>query len=96
MNVKTFFSRNAYSILAWVISLGLFFIAFYIGLQIFQQTINYRVSALETQMTDVKGSLRGINDIAIQMSAVNVKLSEIKDRQDRQSEAIKDLRDSLR
>lgn len=89
--VQSFFRKNLYQIIIGIILLGSNLLSIYISFQLFQQSTNFKVAAVQSDVTDIKQSIHDLTDISAKIDVVNTKLDAISDRQDRQGNAISDL-----
>ena len=92
---KNFIQKNLYQIIVGLILAISNLITFYTSFQLFQQSTNFRVAAIQNDIVDIKQSIKDITNISAKVEVIDTKLDAATDRIDRQADAIKDLRTAI-
>lgn len=94
--VQKIVQNNIVQILVGIVTILLAIIGFFVTTQLFEQSTNSRIDALEKHVVTFDQDSKTINDISAKVDVLGTKIDNIADRQDRQGTAISDLRNSLR
>lgn len=89
--VKGVIKKNIYQIFVAVVIIGSNLLSIYISLQLFQQSTNFKVAALQTDVVDIKQNIKILSNLGSKVDVINTKLDGIIDRQDRQGDTLRTL-----
>lgn len=89
--VKGVLKKNIYQIFVAVVIIGSNLLSIYISLQLFQQSTNFKVAALQTDVVDIKQNIKILSNLGSKVDVINTKLDGIIDRQDRQGDTLRTL-----
>lgn len=90
--VAGFFQKNLYQIIIGLILAVSNLITFYTSFQLFQQSTNFRVAAIQNDIVDIKQNIKDVGNVGGKIDVLTTNIENLTDRLDRQADAIKDLR----